>query len=122
MFLSLKGCKITNPAELDLKSKQMHKRSKLKNKISNFTLHQKQKEMALAQKKNQLAQKLLQTEDKHILKAIELLFSQEEESFDLIPAQKRELDKRLAEVESGKAKFYSIGEVKKIVRKNSKSK
>ena len=122
MFLSLKGCKITSPAKLDLKSKQMHKRSKLKNKISNFTLHQKQKEMALAQKKNQLAQKLLQTEDKHILKAIELLFSQEEESFDLIPAQKRELDKRLAEVESGKAKFYSIGEVKKIVRKNSKSK
>jgi Putative addiction module component len=78
--------------------------------------------MALAQKKNQLAQKLLQTEDKHILKAIELLFSQEEESFDLVPAQKRELDKRLAEVESGKAKFYSIGEVKKIVRKNSKRK
>jgi putative addiction module component (TIGR02574 family) len=78
--------------------------------------------MTVAQKKNLLAQKLLQTENKHILKAIELLFSQEEESFELSPSQKKEIDKRLAEVESGKAKFYSLSEVKKIVRKNLKSK
>lgn len=78
--------------------------------------------MTVAQKKNQLAQKLLQTEDKHILNAIELLFAQEEESFDLTTAQKRELDKRLAEVESDKAKFYSLSEVKKMVRKNLKNK
>jgi hypothetical protein len=78
--------------------------------------------MTVAQKKNLLAQKLLQTENKHILKAIELLFSQEEDSFELSPSQKKEIDKRLAEVESGKAKFYSLSEVKKIVRKNIKSK
>lgn len=78
--------------------------------------------MTVAQKKNQLAQKVLQTEDKHILKAIELLFNQEEETFELTAAQKRELDKQLAEVESGKAKFYSMSKVKKIVRKNLKSK
>ncbi|MCU0359523.1 MAG: addiction module protein [Bacteroidia bacterium] len=69
-----------------------------------------------------MAQKLLQTEDKHILKAIELLFSQEEENFELTTVQKRELDKRLAEVESGKAKFFSLAEVKKLVRKNARKK
>jgi len=76
--------------------------------------------MTVAQKKNQLAQKLLQTENKHILKAIELLFNQEEEKLELTAVQKRELDKRLEDVESGKAKFYSMSEVKKIVRKNLK--
>jgi hypothetical protein len=76
--------------------------------------------MTVAQKKNQLAQKILQTEDKHILNAIELLFNQEDESFELTYAQKRELDKRLEEVESGKAKFYSLSEAKRMVRKKEK--
>lgn len=40
--------------------------------------------MTVAQKKNLLAQKLLQTEGKHILKAVELLFNQEEETFELV--------------------------------------
>jgi len=78
--------------------------------------------MTVAQKKNLLAQKLLQTENKDIIKAVELLFNQEEESIELGPSQKKELDKRLSEVESGKAKFYSLSQVKKIVRKNLKSK
>jgi hypothetical protein len=74
--------------------------------------------VTVAQKKNQLAQKVLQTEDKHILKAIELLFTQEEETFELTTAQKRELDERLNQVESGKAKFYTISEVKKYFVKS----
>lgn len=78
--------------------------------------------MKVAQKKNELAQKLVQTEDKHILKAIELLFNQEEEGFELTMAQKNELDKRMAEVESGKAKFYTMSEVKKTVLKKLRSK
>ncbi len=76
--------------------------------------------MTVAQKKNQLAQKVLQTEDKHILKAIELLFNQEDESFELTDAQKLELDKRLEEVESGKAKFYTLSESKKMIRNKYK--
>ena len=76
--------------------------------------------MTLAQSKINLAQKLLQTEDKHILKTIELLFSQEEENFELNDAEKREIDVQLAEIESGKAKFYTMSEVKKIVRKTHK--
>jgi hypothetical protein len=76
--------------------------------------------MTVAQKKNQLAQKVLQTEDKHILKAIELLFNQEEESFELTDAQKRELDEQLDEIESGKAKFYSLNEAKRMIRKKQK--
>jgi len=76
--------------------------------------------MTVAQKKNQLAQKVLQTEDKQILNAIELLFNQEDESFELTDAQKRELDKRLEEIESGNAKFYSFNEVKKMLRKKVK--
>ena len=77
--------------------------------------------MTLAQRKNHLAQKLLQTEDKHILNAVELLLNQEEESLELSQFEKRELDKRLAEVEHGQAKFFDLNEVKKKVRKNQKS-
>lgn len=77
--------------------------------------------MTVAQNKIQLVQKLLQKEDKHILKAIELLFNQQEENYTLNTAQKRELDKCLADVESVKAKFYSMNEVKKMVRKKTKT-
>lgn len=76
--------------------------------------------MTVAQRKNELAQKVLQTDDKHILKAIELLFNQEEEPFELSQTQKRELDKILSEVDSGKAKFYALADVKKMVRKKHK--
>ncbi|MDP2386331.1 MAG: addiction module protein [Bacteroidota bacterium] len=76
--------------------------------------------MSVAQDKIQLAQRLLQTEDKNILKAIELIFTQEDEHFELSASEKRELDRRLADVESGNAKFYTMAEVKKMVRKKSK--
>ncbi len=76
--------------------------------------------MTVAQHKIELAQKVLQTDDKNILKTIELLFSQENELIELSTAQKKEIDKRLHEIENGNATFYSIGEVKKIVRKNHK--
>ncbi|WP_317896667.1 addiction module protein [Aurantibacillus circumpalustris] len=56
------------------------------------------------------------------MKAIELLFDQEEETFELTSEQKKELDKQLAEVESGKAKFYNMDEVKKMVRKSLRKK
>ena len=79
------------------------------------------KNMTVAQHKIQLAQRLLQTEDKEILKTIELIFSQEDEHFELSESQKRELDSRLENIESGKAKFYTLDEAKKIVRKNIKN-
>ena len=39
--------------------------------------------MTIAQHKIQLAQKVLQTDDKHILKTIELIFNQEDELFEI---------------------------------------
>ncbi len=78
--------------------------------------------MTTAQSKINLAQKVLQTQDKHILKAIELLFNQEKDIFELNEIEKRELDIQLNEIESGKAKFYTMNEVKKIIRKNHKNK
>jgi putative addiction module component (TIGR02574 family) len=77
--------------------------------------------MTIAQNKIKLAQKVLQTEDKHILKAIELIFSQEDEHFELTEDEKKEIDRRLADVESGNAKFYTIDEVRKKLRKNLKN-
>lgn len=76
--------------------------------------------MTVAQNKIRLAQKVLQTENKDILKAIELIFTQEDEHFELTEEQKQELDKTLEEVESGKAKFYSMAEVRKRISKNHK--
>lgn len=78
--------------------------------------------MTIAQHKIQLAQKILQTDDKNILKTIEMIFEQQGESFELSASDKREIDKRLAEVESGKAKLYSFAEAKKMIRHNFKSK
>jgi putative addiction module component (TIGR02574 family) len=73
--------------------------------------------MTVAQKKNQLAQKLLQTEDKHILKAIESILDPKEDYIELSPAQKKDLDKRLADHKAGKLKNYTIEEVRKEVLK-----
>ena len=77
--------------------------------------------MTIAQHKIQLAQKVLQTDDKHILKTIELIFDQEDELFEITKEQKSELNLRIADIESGKAKFYTMDEVKKKVRKNFKN-
>jgi hypothetical protein len=76
--------------------------------------------MTIAQSKVELAQKLLQTQDKQILKTVELIFSRADEDFELSDADKREIDVQLKEIESGKAKFYTMAEVKKMVRKNHK--
>lgn len=76
--------------------------------------------MTLAQHKVQLAQKVLQTEDKNILKTIEIIFNQQNEDFELSDADKKELNRRLIAVESGKSKLHSFDEAKKIIRKNFK--
>lgn len=76
--------------------------------------------MTVTQRKNKLAQMVLQTEDKAILTAIELLFEQSDLTTELSAAQKKVIDKRLSEVEEGTAKYYTISEMKKMVRKPSK--
>ena len=67
--------------------------------------------------KIELAQKLLQTENKHILKTIDLLLNQEDEIVELTAAQKKDLDKRLADHKAGKLKYYTLDEVRKSVFK-----
>lgn len=76
--------------------------------------------MTVAQSKVQLAQKLLQTEDKRILKAIESILDPDEDYLELSPAQKKDLDKRLAAHKAGKLNYYTIDEVRKAVLKASK--
>ncbi|MES2837327.1 MAG: addiction module protein [Bacteroidota bacterium] len=73
--------------------------------------------MTLAQKKIFLALRLLQTENKEILKAVDLLFEQENENYELTLAQKNELDKRLKSIEDGTAKFFTWEEAKKRILK-----
>jgi putative addiction module component (TIGR02574 family) len=76
--------------------------------------------MTLAQHKILLAQKILNTEDKKLIKAIDKIFDQSEDEFDIAEADRREINRRLADIESGKTKLYTMSEVKKIVRKNFK--
>ena len=71
--------------------------------------------MTVAQKKKILAQKLLQTDDKQILKAIESILDPTEKHVDLSAAQKKELDKRLADHQAGKLKYFTIEQVRKNV-------
>ena len=73
--------------------------------------------MTVAQNKIQLAQKLFQTEDKRILKAIESILDPNEESVELTASQKKDLDKRLADHAAGKLKYFTIDEVRKAVVK-----
>jgi hypothetical protein len=75
-----------------------------------------------ADKPNCGGAKVLQTKDKHILKAMNCYLTGKMKVSILTVAQKRELDERLEEIENGKGKFYTINEVKKIVRKKLKSK
>lgn len=76
--------------------------------------------MTVAQNKIQLAQKLFQTKDKRILKAIESILDPEEEYLELSPTQKKDLDKRLADHKAGKLSYYTIDEVRRAVLKASK--
>lgn len=57
--------------------------------------------------------------DSDILKAVYTILQKnvEEEEYALTPVQKRELDKRLVEHKSGKLKYYTFDQVKKIARK-----
>jgi len=57
--------------------------------------------------------------DSDILKAVYTILQKntEEEEYALTPAQKRELDKRLAEHRAGKLKYYTFDQVKKAARK-----
>lgn len=73
--------------------------------------------MTLAQSKIQLAQKLLQTEDKRILNAVASILNPEEQHTELTPAQKKDLDKRLADHKAGKLKYFTIDEVRATVFK-----
>jgi putative addiction module component (TIGR02574 family) len=71
--------------------------------------------MTVSQKKNLLVEKLLQTEDKHILKAVESILDPQEDYVELSSAQKKDLDRRLADHKAGKLKYYTAEEVKNAV-------
>jgi putative addiction module component (TIGR02574 family) len=71
--------------------------------------------MITAKNKILLAQKLFDTEDKRILKAVESILNPSEQTIDLTSAEKKELDKRLADHKAGKLKYYTIDEVRKAV-------
>lgn len=73
--------------------------------------------MTIAQKKIFLAQRLLQTENKEILKAVDLIFSQEDEKYTISASQQKELDKRLKSIEDGKAIFFTWEETQKNILK-----
>ena len=57
--------------------------------------------------------------DSEILQAVYTILKKntEEESYELTPAQKRELDKRLAAHRAGKLKYYTFDQVKKEAHK-----
>jgi len=73
--------------------------------------------MTVAQNKILLAQKLFQTNNKEILKAVESILDPQEEYFELSASQKKELDVTLAEHNAGKLKYYTLAEAKKIILK-----
>ena len=76
--------------------------------------------MNFTQNKIQLAQRILSTEDKNVVKAINLIFTQEDDHYEITDDQKPELDRRLKDIESGNAKFYTWEQAKKIIRKKAK--
>ena len=60
------------------------------------------------------------TKDNEILEAVYTILkkaSEEDHGHELTPAQKRDLDKRLADHKAGKLKYYTIEQVKKAVSK-----
>jgi putative addiction module component (TIGR02574 family) len=77
--------------------------------------------MTLAQHKILLAQKILNTEDKKLIKIIDKIIDQSEDEISVSMEDQRELDRRLADIENGKGKYHTMGEVKKIVRENFKA-
>jgi hypothetical protein len=77
--------------------------------------------MTIAQSKVELAQKVLQTQDKQILKAVELIFSQAEEEFELSVNDLKIIAARKKAIMNGTEKTYTIAEVrKKLLKKLGK--
>lgn len=71
--------------------------------------------------KKEIYQAIDNTKDNEILEAVYTILKRtvvdEEEASELTTAQKKELDKRLADHKAGKLKYYTIDEVKKAVFK-----
>ena len=71
--------------------------------------------------KKEIYQAIDNTKDNEILEAVYTILKRtvvdEEEATELTTAQKKELDKRLADHKAGKLKYYTIDEVKKAVFK-----
>lgn len=71
--------------------------------------------------KKEIYQAIDNTKDNEILEAVYTILKRtvvdEEEASELTTAQKKELDKRLADHKAGKLKYYTIDEVKKVVFK-----
>jgi hypothetical protein len=68
--------------------------------------------MNIARRKIDLIQRILLTEDKHLLKLIDQLFTQEAEKFKISKKDIKELDRLRKEHRSGKSKSYTIEEVR----------
>jgi hypothetical protein len=69
--------------------------------------------MNIAQSKIELAQKVLQTQDRQILKAVELIFSQEDKDFELSEATKMELDRLRKQNKAGKLASVTLAQIRK---------
>ena len=74
--------------------------------------------------KKEIYQAIDNTKDNEILEAVYTILKRtvvnEEEATELTTAQKKELDKRLADHKAGKLKYYTIDELKKAVFKSIK--
>jgi putative addiction module component (TIGR02574 family) len=71
--------------------------------------------------KKEIYQAIDNTKDNEILEAVYTILKrtivEEEEATELTAAQKKDLDKRLADHKAGKLKYYTIDEVRKSVFK-----
>jgi len=63
---------------------------------------------------------LTELRDESMLRKLEVLKKEQEESFELSPAQKKELDRRLKKYDSGQMQFSSWDAVKKRIRNRAK--
>ncbi len=68
-----------------------------------------------AQHKIQLAQRILPTEDKHLLEEPDLILKPKNQSYELSDEDIEELDQMQKEHKSGKSKSYTVAEVRKYV-------
>jgi putative addiction module component (TIGR02574 family) len=76
--------------------------------------------MKTATLKKEIYHAIDNTKDNEILEAVYTILKRtvvEEEATELTAAQKKDLDKRLADHKAGKLKYYTIDEVRKAVFK-----